>query len=135
MPRWNKKHDKASLETPITRTSPEDDSGYKGYGSTPRYSVELAFEIPTFLLGRYYRTHSGGSCKKKLRFTPGIFTAFESTSSEEKSGGGLGLSWHQMVEDIREGVEDFVPYIVTLVLFSSIIFMVYLGNMDRGNMK
>ena len=48
MPRWNKKHDKASLETPITRTSPEDDSGYKGHGSTPRYSVELAFVIPMF---------------------------------------------------------------------------------------
>lgn len=86
------------------------------------------------LFGRYYRTHSGGSCKKKLRFTPGIFSAFESTSLDERSG-GLGLSWHQVVEDIREGVEDFVPYIVTLVLFSSIIFMVYLGNMDRGNMK
>ena len=87
-----------------------------------------------FHFGRYYRTHSGGSCKKKLRFTPGIFTALDSTSLEEKSG-GLGLSWHQVVEDIRESVEDFVPHIVTLVLFSSIIFMVYLGNMDRGNMK
>ena len=88
-----------------------------------------------FLLGRYYRTHSGGSCKKKLRFTPGIFTAFESTSLEEKSGRHGLLCLHQVVEDIREVVEDFVPYIVTLVLFSSIIFMVYLGNMDRGNMK
>ena len=100
----------SSLETPVKCLNDgflEDDSGYKGYDSSPRY---------------YKKKRSVR--KTKLSFTPHLSAVKEKASTRINS------------EDFNKILLAVVPYIVTMIFISSIFFTIYIGNTDKeGNMK
>ena len=99
----------SSLETPVKCLNDgflEDDSGYKGHDSTPRYYKKRSVR------------------KTKLSFTPHLSAVKEKASTFINS------------EDFNKILLAVVPYIVTMIFISSIFFTIYIGNTDKGgNMK
>ena len=99
----------SSLETPVKCLNDgflEDDSGYKGHDSSPRYYNKRSVH------------------KTKLSFSPHLAAVKEKASTLINS------------EDFNKILLAVVPYIVTMIFVSSIFFTIYIGNTDkRGNMK
>ena len=99
----------SSLETPVKCLNDgflEDDSGYKGHDSTPRYYKKRSVR------------------KTKLSFTPNLSAVKEKASTLFNS------------EDFNKILLAVVPYIVTMIFVSSIFFTIYIGNTEKGgNMK
>ena len=83
------------------------DSGYKGHDSTPRHYMKKTIR------------------KARLSFTPHLEAVKEKGSSIINS------------EDFTELLRKVIPYVVTMIIISSIFFTIYIGNSDRnyGNMK
>ena len=110
MPRYFHNLDaSSSLETPAKCLNDDlyDDSGYKGHESTPRHYMKKTIR------------------KARLSFTPHLEAVKEKGSSIINS------------EDINELLHAVIPYVVTLIIISSILFTLYIGNSERNytNMK
>ena len=111
MPRYFQNLDaSSSLETPAKCLNDDlldDDSGYKGHDSTPRHYMKKTIR------------------KARLSFTPHLAAVKEKGSSIINS------------EDFTELLRKVIPYVVTMIIISSIFFTLYIGNSDRnyGNMK
>ena len=110
MPRYFQNLDESpSLETPAKCLDGDfyDDSGYKGHDSTPRHFMKKTIR------------------KAKLSITPHLAAVKEKGSSIINS------------EDFNELLRAVIPYVVTLIIISSIFFTLYIGNSERnyGNMK